>query len=195
MNLSSFTDVSANDEQVTDIDSGSETSHRRKNQNTFSWSSMSSSYSQLTQNTSHAEDDDEEEQPIELFSVVIFNEDSDAKNDSDRICQMLSRAASHGDVHTVRNILYDERLRPLVNIDSSDDDCGSTPLIYAACFGNANVVRTLLEAGATVDKQDKRKSDYQPVLNKNILTITKQLVGLHSCGQPLMDTVTLYKHY
>ncbi|KAI8375999.1 uncharacterized protein BYT42DRAFT_573055 [Radiomyces spectabilis] len=72
------------------------------------------------------------------------------------VASNLSRAASNGDNTNVQQILTDERLRPFLNIDTPDDEHnGSTALIYAACFGHLDVVRTLLSAGANIDIQDK----------------------------------------
>jgi hypothetical protein len=62
----------------------------------------------------------------------------------------FSRAASHGDVLKIKQLLTKDI------IDTPDED-GTTPLIYAACFGKLEVVKVLLEAGAKVDVQDKSK--------------------------------------
>lgn len=74
-----------------------------------------------------------------------------------RVSRSLSRSASNGDTAAVQHILTDERWRPFLDIDAPDDERdGTTPLIYAACFGKTEVVRLLLQAGAKVDVQDKR---------------------------------------
>ncbi|KAI9499194.1 hypothetical protein BDB00DRAFT_795783 [Zychaea mexicana] len=74
-----------------------------------------------------------------------------------RVSRSLGRSASNGDAAKVHQILTDERLRPFLDIDATDDEQdGTTPLIYAACFGKADVVHVLLDAGAKVDVQDKR---------------------------------------
>ncbi|KAI8098411.1 uncharacterized protein B0P05DRAFT_521825 [Gilbertella persicaria] len=49
-----------------------------------------------------------------------------------------------------------QTLRPFLNLDLADDENdGSTPLIYASCFGKLETVKFLLEVGAKVDVQDK----------------------------------------
>lgn len=76
-----------------------------------------------------------------------------------KLSETLGRAASHGDIQTIRQIVMDQRLRPYLNLDASDDDenDGSTPLIYASCFGKLDIVKYLLQVGAKVDVQDKSK--------------------------------------
>ncbi|KAI8144688.1 hypothetical protein BJV82DRAFT_605878 [Fennellomyces sp. T-0311] len=74
-----------------------------------------------------------------------------------RVSRSLGRSASNGDAAKVHQILTDQRLTPFLDIDAADDEQdGTTPLIYAACFGKAEVVQVLLNAGAKVDVQDKR---------------------------------------
>ncbi|KAI8083136.1 uncharacterized protein BX664DRAFT_267646, partial [Halteromyces radiatus] len=73
-----------------------------------------------------------------------------------RVTKSLAYAASHGNSGLVQRILNDERLGPFLNVDDSDDkSMGTTPLIYASCFGYASIVQLLLDAGASVDVQDK----------------------------------------
>ncbi|KAM3587162.1 hypothetical protein VKS41_002200 [Umbelopsis sp. WA50703] len=71
-----------------------------------------------------------------------------------RITKIFTRAASNGDAKKIRHMLSQEQLRPFIDIDSQDED-GTTPLIYAACFGALQVLRALLEAGANANTQDK----------------------------------------
>jgi ankyrin repeat protein len=52
---------------------------------------------------------------------------------------LFSRAASNGDIRCVRSMLQGPA-RTLFDIDAEDED-GSTPLIHAACFGHADVIR------------------------------------------------------
>ena len=66
--------------------------------------------------------------------------------------RLLSTAASNGDVVRVNDILSSGR--QWLDLDARDED-GTTPLIYAACFGHIDVVYSLLSAGASVNTQDK----------------------------------------
>lgn len=123
--------------------------HGRKN--TFSWSSTSSSNSTLL--STHSV---EEEEQV-TFLALDFRFLDGAKK-TERLSEILSRSASHGDLVTLRQIVTDSRLSPYINLDASDDETdGSTPLIYASCFGKLEVVRYLLQVGAKVDVQDKSK--------------------------------------
>jgi Ankyrin repeats (many copies)/Ankyrin repeats (3 copies) len=79
---------------------------------------------------------------------------------------LFSRAASNGDIQCVRTMLQGPA-NEYIDVDAEDED-GTTPLIHAACFGHADVVRArmplfscelniVLDAGCEVDKQDQRK--------------------------------------
>lgn len=132
---------------------------RKNNQNTFSWSSTSSSFSNSTLLTQ--EDNALEEEFSSLYLILLdefFDLPTNDKKEK-KLSEILGRAASHGDIHTVRQIIMDERLRPYLNLDASDDEenDGSTPLIYASCFGKLDIVKYLLQVGAKVDVQDKSK--------------------------------------
>ncbi|KAI8602873.1 hypothetical protein EDD21DRAFT_442511 [Dissophora ornata] len=69
-----------------------------------------------------------------------------------RMSALFARAASNGDLSRIVDIL--DNFRDWVDINTHDSD-GSTPLIYAACFGQTAVVFMLLDAGAQVDGRDK----------------------------------------
>lgn len=73
-----------------------------------------------------------------------------------RMSRLLSRAASNGDDKRVCELLENPDARAWIDPDAQDED-GTTPLIYAACFGYIDVAKALLRAGANVDAQDKCK--------------------------------------
>jgi hypothetical protein len=64
-------------------------------------------------------------------------------------------AASNGDAKRV-NRLVRGHASNLVDFDTVDAE-GTPPLVYASCFGHKDVVLTLLDAGATVDNQDRNQ--------------------------------------
>jgi hypothetical protein len=69
-----------------------------------------------------------------------------------RMSKLFSRAASNGDMNRVAEML--DNFRDWIDIEAQDED-GTTPLIYAACFGHTEIAFMLLEAGARVDSRDK----------------------------------------
>ena len=64
-------------------------------------------------------------------------------------------AASNGDVEQVAQLLR-ASVRQYIDINGPDEE-GTAPIIYASCFGHQDVVLTLLEAGAEVDRQDRNQ--------------------------------------
>lgn len=67
----------------------------------------------------------------------------------------LHMAASNGDDERVERLL-EGAARKYLDINGPDDE-GAAPLIYASCFGHDEIVRSLLDAGARVDEQDRHK--------------------------------------
>ncbi|CAJ2511496.1 Uu.00g071210.m01.CDS01 [Anthostomella pinea] len=65
----------------------------------------------------------------------------------------LNMSASNGDLEHMKKILTG-KAKPFVNVNAQDED-GTTPLVYASCFGHEPVVQALVDAGADVDKQDR----------------------------------------
>jgi Ankyrin repeats (3 copies) len=101
-----------------------------------------------------------------LVRAVVDDSSLSEAEKTTQLQSLFSRAASNGDTRCVRAILEGPGRR-FVDVDAEDED-GITPLIHAACFGHADVVRArthlpsgglmvVLEAGVEVDKQDKRK--------------------------------------
>ncbi|KAJ3124952.1 hypothetical protein HK098_000724 [Nowakowskiella sp. JEL0407] len=69
-----------------------------------------------------------------------------------KITQAFIRAASNGDVSKVKECLAE--YKDWIRIDEQDVD-GTTALIYASCFGHADVTYLLLENNAKVDERDR----------------------------------------
>jgi hypothetical protein len=93
---------------------------------------------------------------IEDEQTIMSHRDIDDAEKTKRITKIFTRAASNGDARKIRHMLSQEQLIPFIDIDRQDED-GTTPLIYAACFGALDVLRALLEAGANPNRQDKCK--------------------------------------
>lgn len=67
----------------------------------------------------------------------------------------LFMSASNGDAERVGRLV---RGKAALYIDvNAIDSEGTPPLVYASCFGHKDVVMTLLDAGAIVDKQDRNQ--------------------------------------
>ncbi|KAK4545161.1 hypothetical protein LTR36_003712 [Oleoguttula mirabilis] len=67
----------------------------------------------------------------------------------------LFMAASNGDARRVQRLVRG-RASDLVKLDAVDAE-GTPPLVYASCFGHQDVVLALLDAGASVDNQDRNQ--------------------------------------
>ncbi|KAG2172857.1 hypothetical protein INT43_000207 [Umbelopsis isabellina] len=87
-------------------------------------------------------------------SMILNKEDLTEEDKQVKITRIFSRAASNGDVEKIKEMLATKELRTYIDIDARDED-GTTPLIYAACFGKVDVALALLDAGAKVNTQDK----------------------------------------
>lgn len=67
----------------------------------------------------------------------------------------LFMAASNGDSRRVQRLVRGNAAA-MIKIDGVDAE-GTPPLVYASCFGHKDVVLSLLNAGATVDNQDRNQ--------------------------------------
>ncbi|KAF9133412.1 hypothetical protein BGW39_009835 [Mortierella sp. 14UC] len=85
--------------------------------------------------------------PRAIMSRPIPDEDKRVK-----MSMLFSRAASNGDLARIVDML--NNFREWVDLEYHEDD-GTTPLIYAACFGHAAVTFMLLDAGALIDARDR----------------------------------------
>ncbi|KAG0182812.1 hypothetical protein DFQ28_005261 [Apophysomyces sp. BC1034] len=92
------------------------------------------------------EDDLEDESALQLDGL------DDATKRS-KMTKVFTRAASSGDIEKVTRLLQDDKLKQYIDINARDDD-GTTPLIYAACFGKTDIAQVLLAGGAKIDIQD-----------------------------------------
>lgn len=72
--------------------------------------------------------------------------------------KLFSRAASSGDLERLGVFLSgeDNKYKQYIDVNVKDED-GTTPLIYASCFGKIDVVRILLDANADTNVQDSCK--------------------------------------
>lgn len=85
--------------------------------------------------------------PHAIMSRPFTDEDKKIK-----MSRLFSRAASNGDLQMIVDLL--DNFRDWVDLEYHEDD-GTTPLIYAACFGHTAVTFMLLDAGALIDARDR----------------------------------------
>ncbi|KAH0179195.1 hypothetical protein KCU86_g14707, partial [Aureobasidium melanogenum] len=98
----------------------------------------------------------DDENDIEDTEENVVNDESLSDAEKRQMLQdFLFMAASNGDVGRIKRLV---RGSPAVYIDvNAVDSEGTPPLVYASCFGHKDVVMSLLDAGAEVDKQDKNQ--------------------------------------
>ncbi|KAK4497879.1 hypothetical protein PRZ48_010534 [Zasmidium cellare] len=86
----------------------------------------------------------------------ILNDDKRTREQKTAALQeLLFLAASNGDAQRVQRLVRGSA-SALLEIDGVDGE-GTPPLVYASCFGHKDVVMALLNAGATVDNQDRNQ--------------------------------------
>jgi hypothetical protein len=74
-----------------------------------------------------------------LVRAVVDDSHLSKEGKSAQLQSLFSRAASNGDIRCVRSMLQGSA-REFIDINEEDEE-GITPLIHAACFGHADVVR------------------------------------------------------
>jgi hypothetical protein len=74
-----------------------------------------------------------------LVRAVVDDTHLSAEEKTSQLQGLFSRAASNGDIRCVQSMLQGDA-GDYLDIDAEDED-GITPLIHAACFGHADVVR------------------------------------------------------
>ncbi|KAI8075283.1 hypothetical protein BC940DRAFT_287918 [Gongronella butleri] len=115
----------------------------------LSWSSTSSSFSVASFLSSTST-------PATTITTITTPQShpgsDDFFNPTESAFKALVHACSHGETAKVKQLVIDRTY----NLDDTDDpQMGTTPLIYAACFGYADIVDVLVQEGVDLDKQDK----------------------------------------
>lgn len=90
------------------------------------------------------------EEAIEVLNKKIFTR----AEKKEAINKLLHRATSSGDAETVTALLGYSPLSEFIDVNAKDEE-GSSPLIYAACFGYTDVAKALVAGKADVNLQDK----------------------------------------
>ncbi|KAI8332344.1 hypothetical protein BC941DRAFT_436389 [Chlamydoabsidia padenii] len=86
---------------------------------------------------------------------IVDQSDIDDTTKRIKMNKLFSRAASSGDLERLELFLKGDnnKYRQYIDINVKDED-GTTPLIYASCFGKIDIVQTLLDANADTNVQD-----------------------------------------
>lgn len=93
---------------------------------------------------------------------IIEDQYMDDSTKKSKMTKLFWRTCSTGDIDKVKHFLQNDSMKFFIDIDAKDED-GTTPLIYAACFGKIDIAQVLLSAGAKIDIQDSCK--YSRVTN------------------------------
>lgn len=99
----------------------------------------------------------------ELDENVFEREDMDDTLKRQKCTKLFLKSASSGDLERVLHYLKTKK--EYIDINAKDED-GTTPLIYAACFGKYEMAQALLTAGAKTEGQDSRKEAFSPSKKK-----------------------------
>jgi hypothetical protein len=92
----------------------------------------------------------------EMEEDAVLSDDKMSRDQKTQALQnFLFMAASNGDARRVQRLVRGPA-SDLVDVDAVDAE-GTPPLVYASCFGHKDVVLAVLDAGATVDMQDKNQ--------------------------------------
>src|SRR5277367_6858106 len=74
-----------------------------------------------------------------LVRAVVDDSHLSKEQKKTQLQSLFSRAASNGDIRCLRSMIQGPA-REFIDVDGEDEE-GITPLIHAACFGHADIVR------------------------------------------------------
>ncbi|KJZ80286.1 hypothetical protein HIM_00136 [Hirsutella minnesotensis 3608] len=94
-------------------------------------------------------------QALEDEQAVANDDKLSEAEKKDMLQRALTTAASNGDVERV-NRFISGKVKSYIDVNAPDED-GTSPLIYASCFGHESVVQALIGAGADVNQQDRNQ--------------------------------------
>ncbi|KAG8623849.1 hypothetical protein KVT40_008825 [Elsinoe batatas] len=98
---------------------------------------------------------DEDDNAESAEDGVLTDEDLSETERKQMLQDFLFMAASNGDDARVSRLVTGKAAK-YIKVNAVDAE-GTPPLVYASCFGHRDVVQALLDAGATVDQQDKNQ--------------------------------------
>lgn len=91
---------------------------------------------------------------------IVDQSDVDDSVKRIKMNKLFSRAASSGDLERLELFISGDgnKYKQYIDVNVKDED-GTTPLIYASCFGKIDVVQILLDANADTNVQDSCKQN------------------------------------
>jgi ankyrin repeat protein len=131
--------------------------------------SLPSATTTETEEDHHDRDDDhshDDNTTVEDLDTLMKRNDLDMELKKKKLHKMFLKSVSSGDVTRLKEFLAlkDDYL---IDMDAKDED-GTTPLIYAACFGKFEIAQALLLTGAKIDVQDSRKYFFKEELERRL---------------------------
>lgn len=147
------------------------------------------SYPSLASSTQSLNEEDE-------YEAVIENNALNEEEKAELMQKIFTSAASNDNQGRVDRLLSG-RARTYVDVNQPDEE-GTTPLIYACCFGHIVMAAKLLDVGANPNGQDKHAwSALMWAMNNNHTGIVKLLLERgastsvkSSTGRTAMDFIT-----
>lgn len=118
-----------------------------------------------TTDNNTSEDDDEDNtfeevlddvDDFESIEEILNSKELTKDSKTCKLQKLFLKSISSGDLEKVSSYLSNDAMKEFIDINGKDED-GTTPLIYAACFGKFEIAQALLLAGAKIDNQDSRK--------------------------------------
>lgn len=115
-----------------------------------------------TTDNNTSEDDDEDNtfeevlddvDDFESIEEILKNKELTKDSKTCKLQKLFLKSISSGDLEKVSSYLSNDAMKEFIDINGKDED-GTTPLIYAACFGKFEIAQALLLAGAKIDNQD-----------------------------------------
>lgn len=96
---------------------------------------------------------------FESIEEILNNKELTKDSKTCKLQKVFLKSISSGDLEKVSSYLSNNAMKEFIDINGKDED-GTTPLIYAACFGKFEIAQALLLAGAKIDNQDSRKLSF-----------------------------------
>ncbi|KAF2720978.1 hypothetical protein K431DRAFT_285240 [Polychaeton citri CBS 116435] len=129
--------------------------HEPDNDDAFDQASFGNDEARIAQMLAAQRAQDTEDTGEAAEADILEDANMSQEQKAQALQDFLFMAASNGDAQRLRRLVTGQSGQ-LVRLDSTDAE-GTPPLVYASCFGHRDAVLALLDAGATVDAQDRNQ--------------------------------------